>query len=170
LSSLFLSNNSCCKEEGYTEIKDNKGESDALDDLKKEDFAYGDEIFEGLRLKRKYTTKFDYESNRMWVDLPSKSLHVSVYDDKVKSHKEASIAQITEIIFDGPLKNPTKTDPHCPPGERCLTVLFGRGGIDILFDDKRTRDVFGRVLKDIKAKLPLQAIKPGNGSSKASSE
>ena len=109
-----------------------------------------------MRLKVKFTSKELYESTRIWLQVESGSIHMSQFDDKKKSHKEANIADMKEVVNGGP-KRPKPGDPLYPSDiNKCATVRFVKGGgIDIIFDSQKDRDDFSYALRQIKSRLPM---------------
>ena len=64
----------------------------------------------------------------MWLNLQTRTMHMSQHMTKERRHKEASLNDVTSVIYGPP------TNSKIPLNDKhCLTVHFKRGGgIDLL--------------------------------------
>lgn len=111
-------------------------------------------IFVGLEIEQKFTNKNAFEDKFVWVDAKASTIHLSQYVKKDKRHKEASLADIANVQPGLPVKydksdSKLKLDPTC-----CLTINFKKGGIDLKFKDKTTRDLWAEVISQLISQLP----------------
>ena len=82
-------------------------------------------VFVGVSLEQKFTNKSAYEPRFVWVNLQSRTMHLSIYMTKDKRHKEASVSDVTDIVAGPPSKAKKISDATAAT---CLTVNFKRGG------------------------------------------
>lgn len=93
----------------------------------------------------------------IWINLHSRTIHMSQYMTKDRRHKEASLTDVTTVVA-GP---PTKFKRGSAVGSGsasaadlvatcCLTINFKRGGgIDLLFKTEEERNLWFTTLKKI---------------------
>lgn len=77
---------------------------------------------------------------------------MSQYDVKERRHKEASLADVTDVVAGPPQKQRRTSDGNggLDDGKRCLSVHFKRGGgIDLRFASNKERDVWFDILTRI---------------------
>ena len=111
-------------------------------------------IFVGLEIEQKFTNKNAYEDKFVWVDAKASTIHLSQYLKKDKRHKEASLTDIANVQPGLPIKydksdSKLQLDPSC-----CLTINFKKGGIDLKFKDKATRDLWSQIISQLISQLP----------------
>ena len=105
-------------------------------------------VFDGTELEQKFTAKTAFERKFVWINLNNKSIHLSEHFTKERRHKEASIADITEVIKGPPKKPPTKGGGDNP--DLGMTIVFRRGGgIDLHFKTKEIRDIWADTVRAI---------------------
>lgn len=153
---------SCCEKDDYTELKDEneaelstpsgKGaEGSEFHSVQKDEVHFGTEKYDqsespfaGLELDLKFTSKSSYEKKFVWLNSYSHTIHMSLSQVKEKRHKEASLADVTQIIAGPPNKCKDLTPAH---ESLCLTVNFKRGGgIDLKFTSEAQRDLWYKML------------------------
>ena len=155
---------SCCEKDDYTEIKDGEtapstaatpsGKSDEgmeFTSVQKDETHFGTEkhdqnssTFAGIEMDLKFTSKSSYEKKFVWLNSFSHTIHMSLTPVKEKRHKEASLADVTDVISGPPNKCKELTPAH---EALCLTVNFKRrGGIDLKFDTETERDLWFKTL------------------------
>ena len=54
-------------------------------------------IFTGTFVDQKFTSKTTYEPRFVWVNLDSLTIHMSQHNTKERRHKEASLADVTNV-------------------------------------------------------------------------
>jgi hypothetical protein len=101
-------------------------------ELDEKDFDLTSPVFAGSDIQQKFTNKSSYDRRFVWLNIKSRSIHMSQHMTKDRRHKEASLADVTSVIFGPPLKSKLAiNDKHS------LTVHFKRGGgIDLLFSSE----------------------------------
>lgn len=83
----------------------------------------------------------------MWVNVHSRTIHMSQYGTKDRRHKEASLADVTSVVAGPPGKSKNVAGDM---EALCLTVNFKRGGgIDLMFKEESERDSWFSVLRKI---------------------
>ena len=155
---------SCC-EKDYTEIKDGEAsgtemagtparkaeEGSEFTSVQKDEAHFGAEehdqnqtTFAGIEMDLKFTSKSTYEKKFVWLNSYSHTIHMSMTPVKEKRHKEASLADVTDVISGPPNKCKELTPAH---ESLCLTVNFKRGGgIDLKFESETERDLWFKTL------------------------
>ncbi len=148
LSTIFASPlpfRSCKKDDAESEsslLLSNDVASGFYDDPKRRP------VFDGTELEQKFTAKTAYERKFVWINLNNKSIHMSEHFTKERRHKEASIADITNVVKGPPNKLPTKGGGDNP--DLGMTIVFRRGGgIDLHFKTKEIRDVWADTVRAI---------------------
>ena len=82
----------------------------------------------------KFTSKTTYEPRFVWVNLDTLTIHMSQHNTKERRHKEASLADVTNVERGAP-KRIKSTD--VVNDATCMTVNFQRGGgIDLKFSSE----------------------------------
>ena len=162
MGNLFCSD--CCKNKDYSE-GDKEGNF-IRGVLSFDDFAssilkqYDSKatIFEGANLDQKFTSKTTYEPRFVWVNLDSLTIHMSQHNTKERRHKEASLADVTNVERGAP-KRLKSTDDKEFDGV-CMTVNFQRGGgIDLKFKTAAECDVWYSVLTKVVTHLKTDSKK-----------
>lgn len=93
-----------------------------------EDFDMNSSVFAGCEMMQKFTNKSSYDRRFVWLNIKSRTVHMSQYMTKERRHKEASLNDVTSVIYGPPLKSKIPIND-----KQCLTVHFRRGGgIDLL--------------------------------------
>ncbi len=159
---------SCCEKDDYTEIKDDSGaemgststplgktevagEGAEFHSVQKDEIHFGVEKynqdespFAGIELELKFTSKSSYEKKFVWLNSYSHTIHMSLTPVKEKRHKEASLADVTDVIAGPPNKCKEPTPSH---ETLCLTINFKRGGgIDLKFESETDREMWYKTL------------------------
>ena len=108
-------------------------------------------VFDIIELEQKFTSKQLYEKKFVWVQLGSRSIHMSDYSSKERRHKEASLTDVTDVVIGLPKKF---KEGLVPSKDECLTVVFKRGGgIDLKFPSQTERDIWHETLLKIVSQL-----------------
>ena len=108
-------------------------------------------VFDIIEVEQKFTSKQLYEKKFIWVQLGSRSIHMSEHNSKERRHKEASLSDVTDVVDGVPKKY---KEGIVPAAEQCLTVVFRRGGgIDLKFPSRNERDIWHETLKKIVAQM-----------------
>lgn len=97
----------------------------------------------GTEVKLKYTSKFAYSTKYIWINRKSLTMNMSKYVRKERSHKEASLVDLTSVIAGPPgmYKPSNSNEPEFVDGRLCLTINFSKGGgIDIMFASELERN------------------------------
>jgi hypothetical protein len=149
----------CCKDGKYETVEDSNFKNDPGSDFFKEflsEFDSKASIFEGLVIEQKFTSKQSYEPRFMWVNLESRTIHMSTHNTKDRRHKEASLQDVTSVEPGAPKRAKKSEDPNI--SACCLTVNFQRGGgIDLRFASEKECDLWFRALTKIVAHLKRSA-------------
>lgn len=91
-------------------------------------FDLNSTVFTGSEMLQKFTNKSVYDRRFVWLNLKSRTIHMSQHMTKERRHKEASLNDVTSVIFGPPLKSKIPIND-----KQCLTVHFKKGGgIDLL--------------------------------------
>jgi hypothetical protein len=103
-------------------------------------------VFEGSIIPRKFSRNRKYENRFMWVNIDSKTIHMSTHNTKDRRHKEASLADVSSILKGAPnIADGLIGKPSC-----CLTVNFQKdSGIDLCFSTETECDLWYTVLSRI---------------------
>lgn len=103
-------------------------------------------VFEGSIIPRKFSKNKKYESRFMWVDLDTKTIHMSLHNTKDRRHKEASLSDVSSILKGAPnIHDETIGTPN-----RCLTINFQKdSGIDLCFATDTECDLWYTVLSRV---------------------
>lgn len=144
---------SCCEEEkknARAADDDTSFQNDQGSDLNTSilsDFDLTCSVFEGASVYQKFTSKHTYEPRFVWVNLETRTIHMSLYhNSKERRHKEASLADVTSVEKGGP-KRVKNMEGNI---SSCLTVNFQRGGgIDLRFNTDTECDLWCSVLNEI---------------------
>lgn len=140
---------SCAKSESATPntyfhvVPDVKEEKEAM-----KEFDLNSPVFKGTVVDQKFSNKSSYDQKFMWINIDSKTLNLSEYRTKEKRHKEASLADVVNVVAGPPEKfkapidqstgEPMKLNIAC-----CMSVTFVRGGgIDLKFSTEAERDAW----------------------------
>ena len=109
-------------------------------------------IFNGTFVDQKFTSKTTYEPRFIWVNLDTLTIHMSQHNTKERRHKEASLADVTNVERGAPKRVKSVSDDV--NDTVCLTVNFQRGGgIDLKFSSAAECDLWMKVLSKIVAYL-----------------
>jgi hypothetical protein len=108
-------------------------------------------VFKGMVAEQKFFSKSSYDPKFVWINLKSRTLCLSEHTSRDRSHKEASLADITGVIAGPPerFKAPLGADeqPSKLNYETCLSIKFVRGGgIDLKFQSTSERDAWYNTL------------------------
>ena len=127
---------------------DKQIEEDALE------FDNNSTVFEGLELLQKFTNKSSYDTRFIWINLHSRTIHMSQYMTKDRRHKEAGLTDVTSVVAGPPSKFKRVSTVDGPSTEglstNCLTINFQRGGgIDLCFKTESDRNLWFTTLKKI---------------------
>lgn len=103
-------------------------------------------VFEGSVIPRKFSKNKKYENRFMWVDLDTKTIHMSLHNAKDRRHKEASLSDVSSILKGAPnIVDGMIGKPSC-----CLTINFQKdSGIDLCFPTDAECDLWYTVLSRI---------------------
>lgn len=144
---------SCCEEEkknaraadDETSFQNEQGSDLTASILSEFDMTCS--VFEGASVYQKFTSKHTYEPRFVWVNLETRTIHMSLYhNSKERRHKEASLADVTSVEKGGP-KRVKNMEGNI---SSCLTVNFQRGGgIDLRFNTDTECDLWCTVLNEI---------------------
>jgi hypothetical protein len=105
-------------------------------------------IFSGTFVDQKFTSKTTYEPRFVWVNLDTLTIHMSMHNTKERRHKEASLADVTNVERGAPKQLRSMAD--VPNGNACMAVNFQRGGgIDLKFSSAAECDLWMKVLTKI---------------------
>ena len=104
-------------------------------------------VFKGTAVEQKFFNKSTYDPKFMWVNLKSRTLCLSEHNSRDRSHKEASLADVSGVIAGPPvrLKAPLGADgqPILVNYDMCMSIKFVRGGgIDVKFQSVADRDLW----------------------------
>ena len=103
-------------------------------------------VFDGTQLEQKFTSKKSFEKKFVWVNLSTRSIHMSEHVTKERRHKEASITDITGVEIGLPKVAAEKGGGDNP--DLGMTIVFKKGGgIDLHFSNKETRDIWYDTMK-----------------------
>lgn len=138
--------NSCKKDDGSGEgrllLSSEESADRIYDDPKRKC------VFEGTQLEQKFTSKKLFDKRFVWINLSTRSIHMSEHVTKERRHKEASIADIIDVTLGLP-KIPAQTGGGDNP-DLGMTIVFKKGGgIDLHFSNKETRDVWYDTVKSL---------------------
>lgn len=144
-----------------------------IPDVNKGDSLYDKDspVFKGMVVEQKFFSKSTYDPKYVWVNLKSRTLCLSEHNTRDRSHKEASLADVTGVIAGPPerYKAPLGPDGSAvkPNYELCLSVKFVRGGgIDLKFQSAADRDVwYNMMVRIIAQQQDLESAHSGSGSS-----
>ena len=114
-------------------------------------------IFNGTFLDQKFTSKTTYEPRFVWVNLDTLTIHMSMHNTKERRHKEASLADVTNVERGAPKQLRSTSD--VPNANACMAVNFQRGGgIDLKFASEQECELWMKVLSKIVNYLKKQGI------------
>lgn len=142
---------SCCEKGGYEKIDEKvaeaeKGEFHEVADISQANdtsqFKSNSDVFQGLMLDQKFTSSKTFDRRFIWVNLETRTLHMSVHKTKERRHKEASLADVTSVDTKPPQRY-KKVDENesDQTAELYMTVHFVRGGgIDLRFETTEERN------------------------------
>lgn len=142
---------SCC-EKGYNKIGDEtenfyNDPGAQFNTSLLQEFDLESSILQGAHVHQKFTSKSVYEPRFIWVNLESRTIHMSLHPTKDRRHKEASLADVISV-FRGAPKRDKKVEKNCE--NRSLTVNFQRGGgIDLKFISDEECELWCTVLNRI---------------------
>lgn len=123
------------------------------DEKNASEFDMNSSVFEGLEIQQKFTNKSSYDTRFVWVNLHSRTIHMSQYMTKDRRHKEATLADVTAVVAGPPAKGRRVSNGKANENLNescCLTINFKRGGgIDLIFATKTERDLWFSTLKRI---------------------
>ena len=110
-------------------------------------------VFEGTEVLQKFTNKSTYDTKFVWVNIHSRTIHMSQYMTKDRRHKEASLTDVTSVVAGPPVKS-KRSSLSGANGDvvdaNCLTINFKRGGgIDLQFKTETERILWFSTLKKI---------------------
>jgi hypothetical protein len=107
-------------------------------------------VFEGLELQQKFTNKSTYDTRFVWINLNSRTIHMSQYMTKDRRHKEATLQDVTAVVAGAPVKSKRGAGGAEPKDSCCLAINFKRGGgIDLAFNTEAERNLWFSTLKKI---------------------
>lgn len=115
-------------------------------------------IDRGTPVDLKFTSKFSYMKKFIWINKRTLTINMSKYPSKERSHKEASLSDLTSVIAGPPAvykpideKTGLRNDlPLQVDGKLCLTINFSKGGgIDIKFSTEEERNLWFTELNNI---------------------
>ena len=158
MGNLFGCQSCCeCSKDGY-KAADADGNfhgdarSEAMMSKIAADFDAKSSIFEGAFVDQKFTSKTTYEPRFVWVNLDSLTIHMSQHNTKERRHKEASLADVTNVERGAPKR--LKSTTEIISDASCMTVNFQRGGgIDLKFATDAECDLWFKVLSKVVAYL-----------------
>ena len=105
-------------------------------------------IFQGLELYQKFVNRSNFERKFIWVNISNRTIHMSTFTNKERSHKEANLSEVTSITA-GPPTIISK-DEEINVNGRCLTIHFQKGGgIDLKFASEKERNNWYDTLRKI---------------------
>jgi hypothetical protein len=105
-------------------------------------------VFDGTQLEQKFTSKTNFEKRFVWVNVNNRSIHMSEHVTKERRHKEANLADITDVVKGPPNKAAVKGGGDNP--DLGMTIIFRKGGgIDLHFSNKETRDIWYDTMKSL---------------------
>ena len=111
-----------------------------------QEFDMTSPVFEVASLKQKCTIKQNYEPQFVWVNLETRTIHMSDQTSKEQRHKEASLADATSVEEGGP-RRVRNMEGNI---SSCLTINFQKGGgIDLRFTTDAECDLWVKVLNEI---------------------
>ena len=88
---------SCCKDEakyartGDDETSFHNDPGTEFNSTILQEFDMRSSVFEGASVYQKFTSKQNYEPRFVWVNLETRTIHMSVQISKERRHKEASL-------------------------------------------------------------------------------
>jgi hypothetical protein len=98
-------------------------------------------VFDGTELEQKFTRSANFEKRFVWINVNNRSIHMSEHFTKERRHKEASLADVTDVVMGSPTKAAVKGGGENP--DLGMTIVFKRGGgIDLHFSTKEMRDIW----------------------------
>jgi hypothetical protein len=116
-------------------------------------------IDRGTEVDIKFTSKFSYSKKFIWINKRTLTINMSKYSSKERSHKEASLSDLTSVIAGPPaIYKPIDMStgmsnsslPAQVDGKLCLTINFSKGGgIDIKFSTEEERNLWFTELNNI---------------------
>jgi hypothetical protein len=144
----------CAKGSGsYDKIEDGNFHEDLGGDFiatMSKEFDPNSSTFQGAYLDQKFTSKTTYEPRFVWVNLETLTIHMSQHNTKERRHKEASLADVTNVERGPPKRLKLATDVTNEAA--CMTVNFQRGGgIDLKFATEAECDLWFKVLSKVVA-------------------
>jgi|Transcript_11310 hypothetical protein len=155
---------SCCEKGKYTPIGVDEAENFHNDPgaqfnvMLMQEFDLESSILQGAHVHQKFTSKSVYEPRFIWVNLDSRTIHMSLHPTKDRRHKEASLADVISV-FRGAPKRDKKVEKNSE--NRSLTVNFQRGGgIDLKFISDEECELWCTVLNRI-----VEFLKSSTGAS-----
>jgi len=114
------------------------------------EFDLKSSVFEGLELQQKFTNKSTYDTRFVWINLNSRTIHMSQYMTKDRRHKEATLTDVTAVVAGAPVKSKRGAGVAEPKDSCCLAINFKRGGgIDLAFNAETERNLWFSTLKKI---------------------
>lgn len=121
------------------------------------EFDMKSSIFEGAHIPRKFSRNTKYENRFMWVNLESRTIHMSQHSTKDRRHKEASLSDVTSIVRG----TPNLEDAVIVKPSLCLTINFQRdSGIDLRFSSEEECELWFNVLCRIMVLLKKSTAVP----------
>lgn len=117
------------------------------------------EVYDGTLVELKYSSKYSYDRKYLWLNSATCTINMSKYFVKERSHKEASLKDVTSVIAGPPVRykpelaenisSESKLERPWNP-KQCLSINFSKGGgIDVRFDSEEQRNVWFKELNDV---------------------
>ena len=101
------------------------------------------EVNKVTECQQKFDNKQSYEKKYIWASVNTKTIHMSLFPQKIKRHREASLTDITTIDLGAPKFYNDAEVRKSDLNTKCLTIKFKRGGgIDLMFETEAKRDVW----------------------------
>lgn len=124
---------------------------EAQDEKFASEFDLKSSVFEGLELQQKFTNKSTYDTRFVWINLNSRTIHMSQYMTKDRRHKEATLTDVTAVVAGAPVKAKRGANGVADLKDSCcLAINFKRGGgIDLVFETEKERNLWFSTLKKI---------------------
>eukprot|EP00981_Chlorochromonas_danica_P010897 scaffold3531_cov235-Ochromonas_danica.AAC.5 len=117
-------------------------------------FSEVSSVFEGMLVEQKFGSTSSYNSKFIWINLKLRKFCVSDHNSHLRSHKQASLADISGLLPGAPRKykgcrGPDGKHIRLDPS-LCLTIRFNNGGdVDLKFPTSSERDLWKNVLDRI---------------------
>lgn len=124
-----------------------QGQSEALNIVKSLDV--NSPVFQGCTLDQKFSQSLLYEKQFVWIDIVTRTIHMSKFPNKERRHREANLSEVSSLNAGLPMK---LSDEHMKnsPADRCLTINFKRSnGVDFLFSSTHERNIWYDTLRKI---------------------